>query len=229
MKNSITTTLIYILLVSSVYAQTMSLHSVDEDNKEFGIVSAYNQHEFPLENGYRRSYSAHFSLDRMLIDITRLSLVPCFSYIKTEEDDVSNGEIKFTGCHFRYTQIITLGGQDFKFFHREEIGIVSDPIEADSYFSSVLTGELSFGGGLFYNFKMGDHIYTKPFIGFFLKGDAALKNIEQSNETGLYAEWDPFCEFGIEAKFWKDKSVFATWSTSLIKLDPKFYVGIKIY
>lgn len=56
MKNSIVTTLIYILLASSVYAKTMSLHSVDKSDKKVGIVSAFNMHEFPLENGYRRAF-----------------------------------------------------------------------------------------------------------------------------------------------------------------------------
>ena len=53
--------------------------------------------------------------------------------------------------------------------------------------------------------------------------------VEHSNKTEYYVGMDPFCEFGIESKVWKDMTIFTTWSTSLINLDPKFHVGLKIY
>lgn len=205
----------------------MSLHSID--NKKTGVVLAYNQHEFEewSENVDGPNRAVHFSIDRKLSDIARLSFLPCFSYKSTGPGFI---EAKISpSCHFRYTEILNFRGTDLGFFHREGGGIVYNAIEPDIFSANVLTGQLHLGGGIFYDFWMNESIYIRPFLGLFLRGDTNWENSEGSDKTDFYLGGDLSGEFGVELKVWGDQSIFGTWTTSLIDLDPKFYIGTRFY
>lgn len=82
---------------------------------------------------------------------------------------------------------------------------------------------------MFYDFWLTDSVFLRPFTGLFLRGDMNWEKNAMSGDTGISFGADCIGEFGIELKLWDDQSVFVTWTTSLLDLDPKLYFGTKIY
>ena len=205
----------------------MSLHSID--NKKTRVVLAYNGHRFEevSNNPDSLDHTFHFSIDRKLSDIARLSFLPCFSYKSTGPGFI---EAKISpSCHFRYTEILNFRQTDLGFFHREGGGIFYAPAKTGNFSADILTGELYGGGGIFYDFWMNESVYIRPFFGLFGHGELNWENREMSNKTDFYAGLDLSGEFGVEVKVWGNQSIFGTWTTSLFNLNPKFYIGTRFY
>lgn len=221
-----------------IFIAPVSPHSTSIDNPPNAkpeIWLGYNRQNIENWNGIgaARAESCGFSTDYTVDENSKISLIPCMTFIEPRSDSITKINSLETSIspstYLRYTWANTILGENIGYFLRAGLGAAYEELSVSNGLDRFWTGQLQSGVGLFLNLEIRSFKLKGFGSGYFTQVSSVFPRTSEQSPLFSLRDAQFSTEVGLEIRYDLDRGVFGTWKRSFRDSANTFYFGVVAY